>query len=141
MLVYNRVPASGNGGRNLQNSGSLDSQVSLCVILIGQNGPLWWAARTYLHDELDGADEVAQELENEVLLLLLHLIEAILPAPLGDLLGCETNTSVGLDWKPASENRRRQEGEECNSRMSSGTTRPVPGTAPSSSSSSYIADG
>ena len=51
----------------------------------------------YLHDKLDGADEVAQELENQVLLLLLHLIETILPSPLENLLACETSASVGLE--------------------------------------------
>lgn len=34
----------------------------------------------YLHDELNGTDEVREELENEVLLLLLHLVETELAA-------------------------------------------------------------
>jgi hypothetical protein len=32
---------------------------------------------THLHDKLDWSDEVSQELENQVFLLLLHLIETI----------------------------------------------------------------
>jgi hypothetical protein len=50
-----------------------------------------------LHDELDRADEETEELENEVLLLLLHLVETILPATLDDLFRCETNSGVGLE--------------------------------------------
>ncbi len=56
-----------------------------------------WQVNTYLHDELNGANEEAQELEKHVLLLLLHLIETILLASLKHLLGCETNPGVGLD--------------------------------------------
>lgn len=33
--------------------------------------------KAYLHDELDRTNEVAEELENQVLLLLLHLVQAV----------------------------------------------------------------
>ena len=33
--------------------------------------------RILTHDELDGPDEVTEKLENEVLLLFLHLVQAI----------------------------------------------------------------
>ena len=52
---------------------------------------------TYLHDELNGTDEETKELEQEVFLLLLHLVETIFPTTLEDLLGCKTNTRVGLE--------------------------------------------
>jgi hypothetical protein len=52
---------------------------------------------TYLHDELDRADEEAEELEEQVLLLLLHLVETIFPATLDNLLLCETDAGVGLE--------------------------------------------
>jgi hypothetical protein len=52
---------------------------------------------TYLHDELDRADEEAEELEKHVLLLILHLVETILPATLEDLLRCKTDARVGLE--------------------------------------------
>jgi hypothetical protein len=60
-----------------------------------EHSSLWIS--TYLHDELDRAHEEAEELENKVLLLLLHLVETIFAAALGDLLGCETDASVGLE--------------------------------------------
>lgn len=53
--------------------------------------------QTYLHDELDGTNEETQELEQKVLLLLLHLVETELPAALQDLFARETNTGVSLE--------------------------------------------
>ena len=51
----------------------------------------------YLHNELDGTDEETKELEEEILLLFLHLIETILLASLEDLLGSETETGISGD--------------------------------------------
>lgn len=56
---------------------------------------LW--ASTYLHDELDRTNEEAKELENQVLLLLLHLVETIFATALEDLVACETDAGVGLE--------------------------------------------
>ncbi len=53
--------------------------------------------RTHLHDELNGPDKVHEELEDEVLLFLLHLIEAILLAPGLDLGVGETGAGVGVE--------------------------------------------
>ena len=39
-------------------------------------------AATHLHDELDGTNEEAKELQDEIFLLLLHLIETVLLATL-----------------------------------------------------------
>lgn len=51
---------------------------------------------THLHDELDGTDEEAKELENVVLLLLLHPVVTVL-ATAGSNLGLgQTNTAVSL---------------------------------------------
>lgn len=50
-----------------------------------------------LHDELNGTDEEAKELQEKVLLLLLHLVETILAASLGNLLLGETDAGVGLE--------------------------------------------
>lgn len=52
---------------------------------------------TYLHDELNRADEETKELEKHVLLLLLHLVETIFAATLDDLLGRKTDTGVSLE--------------------------------------------
>ena len=52
---------------------------------------------TYLHDELNGADKETQELENHVLLLLLHLVETIFATALENLVGGETDAGVGLE--------------------------------------------
>ncbi|KUI57714.1 hypothetical protein VP1G_10929 [Cytospora mali] len=49
-----------------------------------------------LHDELDRTDEVHEELQNQVLLLLLHLVETILLAAGGNLSLSET--SAGILW-------------------------------------------
>jgi len=62
----------------------------------GRNAALGRIA--HLHDELNGSDEVSQELEDEVLLLFFHLVEAILPAPDEHLLACETGARVRLYW-------------------------------------------
>ena len=53
--------------------------------------------RTNLHDELNGTDEVSEELEDQVLLLLPHLIETVLLLAHGDLLLSETSARVGLE--------------------------------------------
>ncbi|KAL0635536.1 hypothetical protein Q9L58_005467 [Maublancomyces gigas] len=52
---------------------------------------------TNLHDELNWTNEVEQEFEDQVLLLLLHLIETILLAALLDLGGSKTSASVSLE--------------------------------------------
>jgi hypothetical protein len=52
---------------------------------------------TYLHDELNGTDEEAEELENQVLLLLLHLVKTILATASGDFGLSQTNARVGLE--------------------------------------------
>ena len=91
----------------------------------------------YLHNELDGSDEETKELENEILLLLLHLVETILLASLEDLLGSKTEAGISGDCDEMVSqlhSTRRVNGRY--SRMSSGTTRPAPGPAVSSSSSS-----
>lgn len=54
-------------------------------------------ARTDLHDELNRTDEVSEELEDQVLLLLPHLVETVLLATHGDLLLSETSARVGLE--------------------------------------------
>jgi len=51
----------------------------------------------YLHDELDGADEEAQELEDEIFLFFLHLIHTKLFPPRQHLGGGETVASAGLE--------------------------------------------
>lgn len=51
---------------------------------------------TYLHDELNGTNEVREELEDKVLLLLLHLVETVLAATRLDLRLSETHARVGL---------------------------------------------
>lgn len=59
----------------------------------------------YLHDELNGTNEVSQELEDQVLLLFLHLIHTVLLATCCDFGLCKTNASVGLQlifWDNAS---------------------------------------
>lgn len=50
-----------------------------------------------LHDELNGTNEETEELENVVLLLLLHLVETVLAAALDNLLRSETDTGVSLE--------------------------------------------
>lgn len=52
---------------------------------------------TYLHDELNRTDEETKELEQEVFLLLLHLVETIFPTAMEHLLIRETDTSVSLE--------------------------------------------
>ncbi|ROV95796.1 hypothetical protein VPNG_08757 [Cytospora leucostoma] len=47
-----------------------------------------------LHDELDRTNEVHEELQNQILLLLLHLVETELLAACGDLSLSETSSSV-----------------------------------------------
>jgi hypothetical protein len=60
---------------------------------------------TYLHDKLNGANEVSQELEKQILLLFLHLVQTVLLAT-GVYFGfCKTNASIGLElvlWNDAS---------------------------------------
>ena len=51
----------------------------------------------YLHDELNWTNEVSEELENHVLLLLLHLVKAILLAAKRNLRLSETSASVRLE--------------------------------------------
>lgn len=52
---------------------------------------------THLHDKLNGTDEETEKLENQVLLLLLHLVETVLAAA-GHNLGLgETNPAVSLE--------------------------------------------
>jgi hypothetical protein len=51
----------------------------------------------YLHDELNGTDEVREELENQVLLLLLHLVETELAAASLNLRLGETDAGVSLE--------------------------------------------
>jgi hypothetical protein len=51
---------------------------------------------THLHDKLNGADEEAEELENQVLLLLLHLIQAKLLAAVQHVLRGQAVPGVGL---------------------------------------------
>ena len=54
-----------------------------------------WASETYLHDELDGADKVHEEFEEEILLLLLHLVQTEFSAALEDFGLAETIAGVG----------------------------------------------
>jgi hypothetical protein len=51
----------------------------------------------YLHDELNGTDEEGKELEEVVLLLLLHSVVTVLLAAGKDLGFRKTNTGVGLE--------------------------------------------
>lgn len=53
--------------------------------------------QAYLHDELDGTNEIHEELEDHVLLLLLHLIETELLSPGLNLGGGQTSPGVGLE--------------------------------------------
>jgi hypothetical protein len=64
-------------------------------MLCQSTATLW--TLTYLHDELDRTNEEAEELENQVLLLLLHLVETIFATALEDLLVCETDAGVSLE--------------------------------------------
>jgi hypothetical protein len=50
-----------------------------------------------LHDELNGTDEEHDELQDEVLLLLGHLVETVLLSSLKDLVGGKTDGGVGLE--------------------------------------------
>ena len=50
-----------------------------------------------LHDELNGADKVHEELEDEILLVLLHLIKAVLLAAGGDLGLGQTASGIGVE--------------------------------------------
>lgn len=52
---------------------------------------------SYLHDELDRTDEETEELEDHVLLLLLHLVQAVLAATGDDLLLGKTDAGVRLE--------------------------------------------
>ena len=59
----------------------------------------------YLHNELNGTNKVAEELEKQVLLLFLHLIHTILLATGMDFGFCKTNACIGLQlvfWNDAS---------------------------------------
>ena len=52
---------------------------------------------TYLHDELNGTNEVSEEFEDQVLLIFFHLIETELLSPVDDFGIGKTDTSVGLE--------------------------------------------
>lgn len=54
-------------------------------------------AGTNLHDELNGTDEVHEELENHVLLLLLHLVETVLSSSLLDFGRGKTDAGIRLE--------------------------------------------
>jgi hypothetical protein len=51
---------------------------------------------THLHDKLDGTNEEAEELEDQVLLLLLHLVQPETFPTLGDFVGRQTSASISL---------------------------------------------
>ena len=66
------------------------------ITLVNTNQLKSYEEKPYLHDELDGSDKVGEELEDEVLLLLLHLVETVLLAAGGDLGVGQTGAGVGL---------------------------------------------
>lgn len=70
-----------------QEQGANNTEVDPVLETSGQDG-------SSLHDELDRTDEVHEELQNHVLLLLLHLIETILLAAGDDLGLCQTSARV-----------------------------------------------
>jgi len=51
---------------------------------------------THLHDELDGTDEETQELQDEVLLLFLHLVETVLFPSRCHIRARQTGARAGL---------------------------------------------
>jgi hypothetical protein len=51
---------------------------------------------TYLHDELNGTNEVHEELQDQVLLLLLHLVQTVLLTALLNLRVGQTGAGAGL---------------------------------------------
>jgi len=55
------------------------------------------AAGANLHDELNRTDEVHQELQDQVLLLLLHLVETELSPSLLDFGGGKSDAGIGLE--------------------------------------------
>ena len=50
--------------------------------------------QTYLHDELDGPDEVPEKLENQVFLLFFHLVQTVLLSARGDFAFGETLAGI-----------------------------------------------
>ena len=55
------------------------------------------ATLAHLHDELNWTDEITKELEDQVLLFLLHLIETEFLSPGDNFRRCQTMASVGLE--------------------------------------------
>ena len=55
------------------------------------------ATSAHLHDELNWTNEITKELEDQVLLVLLHLIEAEFLSPDDNFLRCQTVASVSLE--------------------------------------------
>jgi hypothetical protein len=76
-----------NGGVE-QEKGADDTEINPILETGGKNG-------SSLHDELDRTNEETEELEDQVLLLLLHLVETILLASRQDFALGKTDTSVG----------------------------------------------
>jgi hypothetical protein len=76
-----------NGGVE-QQKGANDTEINPILETGGKNG-------SSLHDELDRTNEETEELEDQVLLLLLHLVETILLASRQDFALGKTDTSVG----------------------------------------------